>query len=58
MSEMVERVAKALAPKGWAQARYHEEMKRLEERSLTQCEHCGKMTRISRAKAKTSHSGT
>ena len=28
--------------------RYVEEMKRLEERSKTKCEHCEKMTRISR----------
>lgn len=27
---------------------YQEEMKRLSERSRTQCDHCGKMTRISR----------
>lgn len=30
--------------------RYNEEMKRLSERSKTKCDHCGKMTRISRAK--------
>jgi hypothetical protein len=35
-----------------AKYRYHEEMQRLSERSITQCDHCGKMTRISRAKAK------
>jgi hypothetical protein len=29
--------------------RYHEEMKRLSERSRTKCEHCGQMTRISRS---------
>lgn len=29
---------------------YQEEMKRLSERSKTQCNHCGKMTRISRTK--------
>lgn len=29
---------------------YQEEMKRLSERSKTRCDHCGKMTRISRAK--------
>ncbi len=28
--------------------RYHEEMKRLNERSRTECQHCGKMTKISR----------
>lgn len=28
---------------------YQEEMKRLEERSRTKCQHCGKLTRISRA---------
>lgn len=28
--------------------RYQEEMKRLDERSRTKCEHCEKMTRISR----------
>jgi ribosomal protein S27E len=28
--------------------RYQEEMKRLDERSRTTCEHCGKMTRISK----------
>jgi ribosomal protein S27E len=32
--------------------RYQDEMKRIEERSKTECEHCGKMTRISRAKAR------
>jgi hypothetical protein len=29
--------------------RYHDEMKRLAERSRTRCDHCGKMTRISRS---------
>lgn len=29
-----------------------DEMKRLSERQKTQCDHCGKMTRISRAKAR------
>jgi len=29
--------------------RYQEEMKRINERSRTKCQHCGKMTRISRA---------
>jgi ribosomal protein S27E len=29
-------------------ARYHDELKRLAERSKTKCEHCGGMTRISR----------
>jgi hypothetical protein len=29
-------------------ARYHDELKRLAERSRTKCEHCGGMTRISR----------
>lgn len=29
-----------------------EEMRRLHERSRTQCQHCGQMTRISRAKAR------
>lgn len=28
--------------------RYNDEMKRLDERSRTKCEHCNKMTRISR----------
>jgi ribosomal protein S27E len=28
--------------------RYHDEMKRFEERSRTKCDHCGKMTGISR----------
>ena len=34
----------------WNRARenYKDEMKRLAERSKTKCEHCGKMTRISR----------
>jgi uncharacterized protein YeaO (DUF488 family) len=27
--------------------RYHDEMRRLSERSRTRCMHCGKMTRIS-----------
>lgn len=31
-----------------AHRRYNEESKRLAERSRTQCDHCGKMTRISR----------
>jgi predicted nucleic acid-binding Zn ribbon protein len=31
-----------------ARERYQEEMKRLNERSRTKCEHCGHMTRISR----------
>ncbi len=31
-----------------AQQRYQEEMKRIEERERTKCEHCAKMTRISR----------
>jgi Zn finger protein HypA/HybF involved in hydrogenase expression len=30
-------------------ARYHDELKRLSERSKTKCEHCRKMTRISQA---------
>lgn len=30
--------------------RYQEEMKRLDERSRTQCDYCGRMTRISRRK--------
>lgn len=36
---------------GWHRARviYQEEMKRLEERARTKCQHCGKLTRISRA---------
>ena len=40
---------------GWkmAQERYLDEMKRLSERSRTECQHCGKMTKISRTKAKT-----
>ena len=29
-------------------AKYHDQMKRLSERSRTKCDHCGKMTRISR----------
>lgn len=28
--------------------RYRDEMKRLDERTRTQCKHCGKMTKISR----------
>lgn len=31
-----------------AAKRYHEEMKRLRERTRTKCEHCGRMTCISR----------
>lgn len=31
------------------QERYHDEMRRLEQRSRTKCTHCGRMTRISRA---------
>lgn len=31
-----------------AHKRYHDEMKRLSERSRTKCDHCGRMTRISR----------
>jgi Zn finger protein HypA/HybF involved in hydrogenase expression len=31
-----------------AHRKYHEEMKRLSERERTKCEHCGKMTGISR----------
>lgn len=31
-----------------ARARYQEEMKRLSERNRTTCQHCGKMTKISR----------
>lgn len=31
-----------------AHSRYHEEMKRLSERTRTKCENCGQMTRISR----------
>ena len=36
---------------GWHRARiiYQEEMKRLEERARTKCQHCGKLTRISRS---------
>lgn len=45
-------VLKKLAHKEtrWDRTRqsYAEEMKRLSERSRTKCEHCGKMTRISR----------
>ncbi len=29
-----------------AHDRYHEQMKRLDERTSTKCRHCGKMTRI------------
>lgn len=29
--------------------RYHDELKRLGERSKTKCQHCGQMTKISRA---------
>lgn len=34
----------------WMRTRtaYHAEMKRLDERSRTKCQHCGQMTRISR----------
>ena len=32
-----------------AHQKYHEEMKRLSERTSTKCRHCGKMTGISRA---------
>lgn len=32
-----------------AHTRYHEQMKRLSERTSTKCRHCGKMTRISNA---------
>jgi hypothetical protein len=32
-----------------AHTRYHDEMKRLRERHSTKCQHCKKMTRISRA---------
>jgi hypothetical protein len=31
-----------------SQARYQDEQKRLAERTRTKCQHCGKMTRISR----------
>lgn len=31
-----------------ARSRYQDEMKRLDERCRTTCEHCGKMTKISR----------
>lgn len=31
-----------------AHVRYNEEMKRLDERTRTKCQHCGKLTRISR----------
>lgn len=31
-----------------AHLRYHEEMKRLDERTRTKCQHCGKLTRVSR----------
>jgi hypothetical protein len=30
-------------------ARYHDELKRLGERSRTKCQHCGEMTRISKS---------
>lgn len=30
-------------------AQYHEELKRLAERSRTKCQHCGEMTRISKS---------
>lgn len=30
-------------------ARYHDELKRLGERSRTKCQHCGQMTRISKS---------
>ncbi|WP_232341271.1 hypothetical protein [Burkholderia pseudomallei] len=30
-------------------ARYHDELKRLSERSRTKCQHCGEMTRISKS---------
>lgn len=33
---------------GNSRSRYQDEMKRLGERRRTQCDHCGKMTRISR----------
>ena len=35
----------------WMRTReaYQEEMKRLDERSRTKCQHCGQMTRISRS---------
>ena len=33
-------------------ARYLEEMKRLSERSRTECQHCGKMTKISSTQAR------
>lgn len=29
-------------------ARYHDELKRIADRSRTKCDHCGQMTRISR----------
>lgn len=34
---------------GETRKRYQEEMKRLNERKLTKCQHCAKMTRISRS---------
>jgi ribosomal protein S27AE len=34
--------------------RYQDEMKRLDERKKTECEHCGRMTRISRHKPRSS----
>jgi hypothetical protein len=35
--------------KWWrARATYQDQMKRLEERSRTKCQHCGEMTRVSR----------
>lgn len=36
----------------WHRARetYQDEMRRLEERSRTRCDHCGKMTRIGRGR--------
>ncbi len=44
----------ANAETDWLRTRetYIEEMKRLDERKATKCDHCGQMTRISRAKAK------
>lgn len=35
-----------------SQARYQDEMKRLDERKRTKCRHCGNLTPISRAKAR------
>lgn len=47
-------VLKQIARKesAWHHARkvYADEMKRLDERRATKCDHCGKMTRVSRAK--------